>query len=304
MTDSEVDLVESGPSGKRFPISPERLRVFPKDSDIPADQLNTRIDEHFVPIARPDPPKPGQFEPWRSRLQQELRRVVFRCFPERIPPGRPWHRVGQDEVRLETEPEIEIPLRRAGEFEQPAELKRILLVIEGPKSTDAPGSWLKQAVRPGDQVYYCAPRGIGPTRWTRKNPPNYVERCHVLLGRTVDTGRVWDVIAAARYLKKQHSASVPVHVAGEGATAVLAAYAALWEPDIDGAVLYRPPHTHMDPDAPQLLNVLRVCDIPDALGMLAPKPITLFADQSEHWQRTSAAYAALGKPEALTIARQ
>ena len=35
---------------------PERLRVFPTDGDIPKDELNTTIDEHFVPIQRVEPP--------------------------------------------------------------------------------------------------------------------------------------------------------------------------------------------------------------------------------------------------------
>jgi hypothetical protein len=31
----------------------------------------------------------------------------------------------------------------------------------------------------------------------------------------------------------------------------------------------------MDPSAPALLGVLRVLDIPQAIGMLAPRPVTL-----------------------------
>src|SRR5262249_32306493 len=35
--------------------------------------------------------------------------------------------------------------------------------------------------------------------WTQKSPPNYVERAHVLLGRTIDEGRVHDIIATINY---------------------------------------------------------------------------------------------------------
>ena len=157
--------------------------------------------------------------------------------------------------------------------------------------------------QPGDVVYRCDPRGIGPTRWTRKNPPNYVERSHVLLGRTVDTGRVWDVIAAARYLAAKHEGKVPVWVAGEGAGGVLAAYAALWEPEIAGVVAVGPPLTHMAPDAPPLLNVLRVCDIPDVLGMLAPRPLILSGVDPQVVGTTVAAYGAAGASDQLTIGK-
>ena len=36
------------------------------------------------------------------------------------------------------------------------------------------------------------------TEWTRKNPPNYVERSFALLGMTVDEMRIWDAIASFR----------------------------------------------------------------------------------------------------------
>ena len=55
---------------------------------------------------------------------------------------------------------------------------------------------------------------------------------------------------------------------GHGPAAVLATYGALWESDIAGVILRAPPPTHMDPAAPQLLNVLRVCDVPHVMGML------------------------------------
>ena len=153
----------------------------------------------------------------------------------------------------------------------------------------------------GDQVYICSPRGIGPTRWTRKDPPNYVERAHVLLGRTVDAGRVWDLIATARYLVEKHDAKVPLCIVGEGSGAVLAAYAALWEPEIAGLLLQKPPLSHAEPDAPALLNILRVCDVPDVLGMLAPRPMTIDGVGSELLDKVWAAYAAAGDPAKLVI---
>jgi len=82
---------------------------------------------------------------------------------------------------------------------------------------------------------------------------------------------------------------------------VLAAYAALWEPEIEGVILRNPPATHMDPAAPHLLNVLRVCDVEDVLGMLAPRPLTLCSGGGQAWRKVTAAYAAAGQPARLTI---
>ena len=137
---------------------------------------------------------------------------------------------------------------------------------------------------------------MGRTRRTRKNPPNYVERSTALLGRTVDTGRVWDIAAAARYLYAVRGGKVPLYVVGEGPAGVLAAYAALWEPHVAGAILNNPPLGHMESDTPPLLNVLRVCDIPDVLGMLAPRPLVIYSDRARSLERVAAIYRTAGAP--------
>jgi len=300
--DSERDLVASEGKERKYPIEPEKLRVFPKDSDLPKDELNTTIDQHFVPMAAVATPQPGRFNAWKAGLMAELRRVVFRSFPERVPPAR---LVAETEgrMRIETEAPIQIevnPLRQA----QPAGKQgRVLLVVDAAETPEKEkeSKWLEGLCGPDDVAYRVAPRGIGATQWTHKNPPNYVERSHVLLGRTVDAGRVWDVIAAARLVRARAAGPGGVVVVGEGAGAVLAAYAALWEPEIEGVILRNPPATHMDPAAPHLLNVLRVCDVEDVLGMLAPRPLTLCSGGGQAWRKVTAAYAAAGQPARLTI---
>jgi hypothetical protein len=88
-----------------------------------------------------------------------------------------------------------------------------------------------------------------------------------------------------------------VYLAGEGAAGVLAAYAALWEPEIAGVVLKEPPPGHMSDGAPQFLNVLRVCDVPDVLGMLAPRPLKVFyASDGERLEKVVKIYTAVGEP--------
>ena len=67
---------------------------------------------------------------------------------------------------------------------------------------------------------------------------------------------------------------------------MLCAYAALIEPDIAGVVAIDPLPTHADSRAPQLLSVLRVCDVPDVFGMLAPKPLSIRAG-SVHSEQTA-----------------
>jgi dienelactone hydrolase len=291
VTDSEVDLV-TGPENKRqYPIPAEKLRVFPQDSDIPKDELNTTIDQHFVPMAKVESPKPGAYETWRAPILAELRRVTFGYFPERIPPAQ------ASEEWFASEPGIHghLELMPSSISSRPA---RILLIVRDSDPDEGVPSLPQRVQESGDRVCVCAPRGVDQTRWTRKNPPNYVERSHVLLGRTVDTGRVWDVIAVARYLRARHQ-DLPLYVAGKGPGAVLAAYAALLEPDIAGVIAINPPSSHMDAKAPQFLNVLRVCDIPDVFGMLAPRPLTLRAWSGDAPAKVAQIYAAAGASDKL-----
>jgi len=301
VADSEVDLVIRTGNDRKHPITPEKLRVFPEDSDLPQDELNTTIDRHFVPMAKVDPPGKGEFDSWKSTLVKELRRVTFGSFPVRIPPAKLLEQVDPENADLETEPGIKSRLILDRRFKRGDAVGRVLLVVHGPEANAPLPEFLQRIHRESDLVYRTQPRGVGGTRWTQKNPPNYVARCHVLLGRTVDTGRVRDVIAAARYLRAKYDGKVPVYVAGQGAAGLLAAYAALWEADIAGAILSKPPLSHMENDAPQFLNVLRVCDVPEVLGMLAPRPLTIHGPPHKRLEATAAAYAAAGNAENFTL---
>jgi hypothetical protein len=126
----------------------------------------------------------------------------------------------------------------------------------------------------------------------------------VLLGRTIDAGRIWDVIATAKYLAGENTADRPktvVQVAGKGPASLLAAYAAVLEEKIAAATLIAPPASHRDSAAPPLLNVLRVCDVPEALGLLAPRPLNISGSPANAYAKTKAAYAAASAAERLSI---
>jgi hypothetical protein len=299
VTDSEVDLVqETRGQPAVHPIAPARLRVFPSDADVPADQLNTTIDEHFVPVAEVAVPVPDEFPAWQESLRGTLRDMVFHSFPEQIAPAWVLTQESETTTQVETETGIVVPLERIAAPANGDAPKRVLLVVQTDVD-DREQRWLDAYRDPGDVIYRIRPRGIGETRWTRKNPPNYVERAHVLLGRTVDTGRVLDVVAVARRLDKMHS-EVPVHVAGHGAAAILAAYAALWAPEIVGVAAHKPPATHTDAAAPQFLNVLRVGDVTDLLGLLAPRSLVIGSDEAR-FEKVVAYYAAARATDRLEI---
>jgi hypothetical protein len=300
--DSEIDIVSEGSRPGAYPIPPEKLRVFPSDGDLPADQLNTKIDESFVPMARVAAPEEGKFEEWKKRLVSELKRVSFGYFPDTIAAAKAVQGDSTSSrvaAAMQSEHGIEFKLRYPAESKsEPA--KPMLLVVLNEDEAGGVPDWLneRKLAAPEQAIAYCEPRGTGDTRWTKKDPPNYVGRSHVLLGRTVDTGRVWDVIAAAKYLAAEKR---PVRVVGKGAAGLLGAYAAILTAEISEVTVVSPPHTHMDNAAPQFLNVLRVCDVPDALGLIAPRRLSVVVSDGDRFARTTAAFNAAGAKDQLSI---
>jgi dienelactone hydrolase len=276
VTDPDAGLL---PDGKRR-IPARDLRVFPEDSDLPADQINTKIDESFVPARRPELPSAEGFESWRKGLLAELRRVSFGAWPNSpLPPAE-----GVTDGALSTEDGVEVRVRsRIGSGNG----TRWLLVLDPGEKPEETPEWAKDLVGP-DPVLLLAPRG----GWTRKNPPNTVERSMALLGMTADSGRVWDVLSVARR-------AGPVRVAGRGASGVIGAYAALYEPSVVEVVAVDPPASHGD--GPHFLNVLRVLDVPDALGMLAPRPLRLVGAKNPAFDRTAELYRIAGAADALRL---
>lgn len=300
VTDSENDLVTGDRGNPMHPIAPEKLRAFLTDADIPKDELNSTIDEHFVPLAKNTAPTTKtEFDAERKRLLVELKRVAFRTLPDNIPAAK---------LQSFAPPMINSPRTFLTEAEVPVtvhyhrvaapERKRTVVVVSSnDKGAIAPA--LLATLQATDDIYVVQPRGTGASTWTRKNPPNYVERSHALLGRTVDGGRVWDVAAVAKWFKTA-SRPEPVYVAGHGNDAILASYAALWESDIQGVIAVAPPVSHRENTAPQFLNILRVADVPTMFGLLADKSLLLRDAPAEVASTTAAWFQAAGTPERLT----
>jgi len=128
------------------------------------------------------------------------------------------------------------------------------------------------------EYLFFAPRGIGLTRWSdtflvdKKPVPFQIRRRFALLGQTLDGQRVWDIIRAAQVVKNFLGKSA-LEFKAEGEMAALALYAGMFEPQIAAFDFENLSASHYQ--GPIFLNVLRVLDIPQALAMLAPRPVKL-----------------------------
>ncbi|HEY0551511.1 MAG TPA: acetylxylan esterase [Verrucomicrobiae bacterium] len=272
-------------------IEGKLLRVFP--NELPADELNTRIDELFVPMATNALPASNQeFEAWRTAKLSELRRLAFHGVPEKFTPQVELKLTARQmsSGTLRTDPGITVPWIFHPSHNPKSGQAVWLVVLGEDEPLAARPEWLTKAV--GDvPVLLVSPRNSGQTRW-HDPAPYYIRRSLPLLGHTVDSGRLTDVLIAAAHAAPGKRGAPPVKIVGRGAAGIIAAYAALLEPRLSEVVVVDPPASHRD--GPIFLNVLRVLDVPDALGLLAPRPLTIHTAEANTFDRTVSIYRAAG----------
>jgi hypothetical protein len=284
---------------------PEQLRVFDK---IPADALNTNIHASFIPAAKssPLPADLAQRKEQRKGLLAALKEKSFKGWPtEDLPPeARPAFSAEHDKLRLRAwdfMSQHDVPLRlyllerasgkapepiiltvldeidwphwlgtmRAG-FER--QLSEELVNERGEKPpVDAAGfAGQKNKVQESQASFaFLAPRGVGLTAWTTNaTKQTQIRRRFMLLGQTLDGMRVWDIrraIQAVHFVREAETAQIELRA--NRTMGVNALYAALFEPSVRRLELNELPASHME--GPDYLNVLRVLDIPQALGIAA-----------------------------------
>jgi len=271
------------------------LRVFPADADLPKDAINATADETFVPKAVVKlPAEAKDFPAWKAGLVKQLRERSFRALPEKVPgyaAAGDW--LGVDGIDIVTEPGVRCRLSPAGP--QWFDKGGTALVVLNPDEEAKAGAayWVKRY--PGGVLPLAVhTRGGGPYRWTRKSPPNTVERSLALLGQTADSGRVRDVAMALASDPDVKQKTKVLRLVGRGPAGIIAAYAALFVPGVvDEVVILDPPASHRD--GPHFLNVMRALDIPDALGLLAPAvALTLIGAKDPAFDKTAAIYKLAG----------
>jgi hypothetical protein len=301
-------------------FKPAELRVFDR---LPGDETNTTIQESFT-IAAPPPIVPASAAAWESQRdawRRGLRDKVFRGWPEESAADRKslelkeafaaeargirltaWDFTSQHDIRLRLYVAHRASLK-------PAELDLVVL-----NALDQP-SWVQwlASLRPafadrfkGEQtseidpqefeqtrkmfesskwgMAWIAPRGIGPTAWDQSDKKqSQIRRRFQLLGQTQDAMRIWDVRRASQALRALDGFSnVPLWMQGERNMAGIVLYASLFEPNVARLDLWNPATTHRD--GPDLLNVLRVLDLPAAVAMAAERSqVRLYRTTPTDW---------------------
>ena len=312
-------------------FEPNQVRVF---SELPADQINTRIHESFVPQA-PPPAVHQSAEDWakqRNVWMDALREKSFRAWPTESEAGpldvKPVFCVTRYGIRFAafdftSQPcvRLRLYLAQRANVNKPGSVMLNVLDEEQwtqwlsamrvgfgaelgdqklPEPNEIAFKQIQKVISNTNQVLaYFAPRGIGPTGWrVDERKLTQIYRRFMLLGQTIDGMRVWDVRRAIQTLRSLDSlkSSVPIVLKGRSQMAGLALYASLFEPRIAWLDLWHLPHSHHD--GPTFLNVLRYLDMPQTLAMAAERSqIHLYQKDDFQWQFPRAVIQKLAWPQ-------
>jgi dienelactone hydrolase len=266
-------------------FQPSELRVF---EQLPADQINTRIPESFVPKADPGAAlSPERIEELRTRVfggwpletagrgfrqaeplaqSQELG-VVFKSYSFDTQPGL--------SLLLHTfrSPKVSKPKRVILEVLDSRDIEKSLagFLWRGEMTRETCAPLRSKSESEKALLAFFAPRGAEPTDWLHrdKRAPQ-VRRRFMLLGQTLDGMRVWDIrrcVQAAQSIREIKG--LPIEVIAASDMGVNAAYAALFEPGISKLRLRDLPASHQA--GPDYLNILRFTDIPEVLQWLGER---------------------------------
>lgn len=276
-------------------LQPQELKVF---ETLPTDEINTKIQESFVPVATvPVPASSEQWSSLRGDLKRKLLEKTFGAWPDdenagglylkqlassgNFPGVTEFEFVSQEPYRLG------LKMTPATAADSKTARPRIVLhLLTQAEWEKAP--WEGPAADRSSTHFWFAPRGVGPTEWTRDPKKRvHVERRFYLLGETEDSARTWDVrrsIAAIRGILGEHEpASLTIEASGDAS--VWGLYAALFEDSVTDLVLTGLPKSHMQ--GPALLNVMKILDVPHAVALASEHARVKLTDEAENDSRLS-----------------
>ncbi len=278
----------------------------------PADDRTVTIQDSFVKLA--DPPEiksVEQLDIYRKQVEVFLREKTFRAFPTQAVPldirlefrtsnfskyGRQTYSfVSEDGWRLK------FFLQRSQSPDKPQPL---LLVLKNSDEERWSSGALTSGVRGKMNVAFFEARGIGETGWS-SSLQSHIRRSAAWTGRTVASMRVYDVLRCLEALRNIPGIDPDkISIAAQGDMAAVGPYAALLDGNVKALILKNPPATQdvaSQPDgrgeAIEMLNCLRITDLPQVAGLMYPNEIVAIGEFPETYKWTEELYKNLEKPE-------
>ena len=301
------------PPGKVGDIEPDESRKEPFEvlrvltGGPPSDARSAGIQDHLVKLAQPPTIRTvPALKAHRKRVLEYLRSKTFGQLPQE-PCGldvRERLKIGYDVRNLEftSEEGWRLPLRLQVNPEAGGKAPCLLHVVGRGEihfwGTDLMGSlsrsWAKVTLEP---------RGVGETAWGEELSL-HLRRAAAWTGRTIASMQVYDLLRGLELVRSMPGVDPSrVGVAARGAMCAVALYAALLDGKVDSVVLCDPPATqdsgsNRDGTGPaiEMLQCLRVTDLPQVAGLLWPTELVFVHDRPDSYGWAEELYDRLGTP--------
>jgi dienelactone hydrolase len=274
-------------------LTPEQVRVF---TNLPADAINTNIAETFVPKFEI---RNSKYETVSEKLRAALREKVFAGWPADDLPLEPKQAFAVERYGVifsawdfTSLHDVELRLYFFEKTNSPADTVSLTVL-------DATGwtNWLQPACvffgetltnelkqspiplvwsgampfipKPDNVLAFIAPRGVGLTAWSGDEKRfTKIRRRFMAVGQTLDGMRVWDIRRAIQMIHFVREGDLAnVELKADGAMAVNALYAGLFESSVRKLELTNLPKSHTE--GPDYLGVLKLTDIPQVKEAVA-----------------------------------
>ena len=226
-------------------LTPQQLKVLDKT---PANAINPQVpDVLYTPVTIDIPANAEEAKKWwpkkREELLKELTASSFRGWPEK-PEAVELSPTGSidatlsgasSEYQLSSEPGIRVELTTHISTAKKQAI-RLQIYDQSPDTADLRGD---------SHVARIKPRGLTPHSGVAGE--TQVRRRFPLIGETWESGQVWDVRRAIQAIDTiDEFKKLPIELRGEGPMAIVALYAALYEPSVTKLTLVNPPASFRD----------------------------------------------------------
>jgi dienelactone hydrolase len=298
--------------------SADTLRVF-VNGPLKEDRTLTIHEDFFTPPPPPPIADKSQLEETGRKVMASLKQKTFGAFPTTPPP-------------LDTQVEFEFAsgnttgcrfvftseedLRLHGRLTIANDVKRpapVVVTLRMPgEERNASEGFVGRVRAPWAKVV-VEPRGTGETAWGEELQW-HLRRAAAWTGRTLASMRVWDTLRALEavrtlpplspLLSKEGTGVVDgkqVSLAARGEMAAVALYAALLDGQVRTLFLESPPATQNAPSqrdgkgaAIEMLNCLRITDLPQVAGLLYPTELVFAGECPTTYEWAEALYRKLG----------
>jgi len=272
----------------------------------PSDARNEGIDRTFVRVHSPQTPE--TLDAWKRRRKDVLaglRTKVFHSFPQHKVPFQPWKEsqrmwtqnytdafnvefTTDDSVRVQGQ--LFLPKQRANP--RPALIfargkDDLIFGVDYDRLLSAFAEHVVLVLNPRAVDYPMDNFRVAATQMTA-----------ALLGSTIETMQLWDILRSIDYLLEEEKLKLSsISLYGRKQMGGLALHAAALDDRITRVILEDAPGSHWQ--GPPLLGVLRVTDLAEVAGAVAPREIVSLTPPPDSFRLTSAIYRLYGRREGI-----